>query len=66
MTLSDFQNWSSDPVTKAFYQACQIRVEDAKELLSASAGIDAVNDNYNRGFIAAYIEMQQFHVEDVE
>jgi len=66
MTLSDFQNWSMDPVTKAFFEACKIRIEDAKETLAASAGLDAVNDNFNRGFIAAYNEMQDFHVEDLE
>ena len=66
MTSSDFQNWKLDPVTRAFYEACTIRVEDAKDILAASAGLDSVQDNFNRGFIAAYLEMQDFHVDDLE
>lgn len=63
MTYSDFQNWLSDPVTKAFYEACQIRIEDAKDELSRSAGIDSLQDNFYRGFIHAYREMQDFRID---
>ena len=66
MTYSDFQTWLTDPVTKAFYEAMQERVDDAIELIALSAGIDPINDNFNRGFIAAYREAMNFRVEDVE
>ena len=66
MNSSDFTNWLQDPVTQAFYEAMKLRVEDAREILAASAGIDPINDNFNRGFIAAYNEALNFRVEDVE
>ena len=34
ISKSDFDNWKSDPVTKAFFQAAQERVEEAKDVLS--------------------------------
>jgi len=66
MTYSDFQNWLLDPVTKAFYEACNIRIGDAKDVLAASAGLDHAQDNFYRGFIAAYLEMQDFRIDDLE
>lgn len=66
ISLSDFELWKSDPVTKAFYGAAQDRVEQAKEVLSVQAGVDSVQDNMLRGLIMAYREMQEFRVEDQE
>lgn len=66
ITVSDFSDWRSNPVTKAFYEACNIRVEDAKDQLSISAGLDPVQDNLLRGLILAYREMQDFRVDDIE
>lgn len=64
ISLSDFELWKSDPVTKAFYAAAQDRVEQAKEVLSVQAGEDPKQDNLLRGLIMAYREMQDFRVED--
>lgn len=64
MTLNDFRNWQLDPVTRAFYEACQTRVQDAKDILATSAGVDTNTDNFYRGFIFAYNEMQEFRVEE--
>lgn len=66
ISLSDYEVWKHDPVTKAFFEACQSRIEDAKEILAYSAGQDSITDNFNRGFIAAYEEIKLFKVEDVE
>lgn len=66
ISKNDFDNWRSDLVTKAFFLACEQRVEDAKEILATSAGISPVEDNLLRGFIRAYREMQEFSVEDTD
>ena len=66
ITASDFLDWKSNPVTKAFIEACNERVEDAKNTLAISAGIDSTQDNLLRGFILAYREMQEFRNEDLE
>jgi hypothetical protein len=66
ITKSEWIDWKSNPVTQAFYQACAIRTEDAKAILGNTAGIDPIQDNYMRGFIAAYFEMEDFKIEDLE
>ncbi len=66
VTKSDFLDWKSNDVTKAFFEAAEIRVEDAKDILAGTAGLDSCNDNYFRGFIAAYKEMADFRIEDEE
>ena len=58
-----FITWKEDPVTKAFFAACQERIEDAKDILANEAGKDPDNDNFFRGFIYAYNEMKDFRVE---
>jgi len=63
ITKEDFAEWKANDVTKAFYDACKARVADGKDLLIYSAGIDQVQDNFYRGFIAAYEEMFEFRVE---
>lgn len=65
LTLSDFSNWRQDPVTKAFFQAALERVEDAKDILADTAGLDANQDNLLRGMILAYREMEQFRIDDL-
>ena len=66
ISRNDFDNWKSDPVTKAFFQAAQERVEEAKDVLSVEAGLNPVQDNTLRGLIKAYREMQDFSVEYIE
>jgi hypothetical protein len=66
ITKDDFTDWRSNPVTKAFYSACIDRVEDAKDVLGSTAGVDPDQDNFYRGFIHAYREMFDFRVEEIE
>lgn len=64
MTINDWKDWKENPVTKAFYAACQIRIEEAKDILGESAGLDSINDNFYRGFIRAYNEAIDFRFEE--
>lgn len=66
ITKSDFDDWKKNSVTKAFFQAAEERVEDAKDILASQAGLDGVNDNFYRGFIHAYREMSDFRMETEE
>lgn len=66
ISASDFLDWKSNPVTKAFFEACNIRIEDAKDELAISAGVNSVQDNLLRGIIYAYREMQDFRIDDLE
>lgn len=65
LSRSDFENWKADPVTKMFFQAASERIEDAKDVLSVQAGIDSQQDNYLRGLVQAYRELQDFRIEDL-
>lgn len=66
ISKEEWQDWKTNTVTRAFYSACQERVEDSKDILASSAGLDSDNDNFMRGFINAYQEMQDFKVDGLE
>lgn len=60
----DFNDWKTQPVTRAFFLAAQERIDECKDLLSYSAGTDQAQDRLLVGLITAYREMQEFRVED--
>ncbi len=66
ISVTDFDSWRSDQVTKAFFHAAQERIEGAKDVLSVQAGLNANQDNYLRGLIQAYREIQDFRIDDLE
>jgi len=66
ITKEEWVEWKTHPVTRGFFQACEERREDTKELLIAQAGLDPDSDNFYRGFAAAYKEMQEFTIEGLE
>ncbi len=66
ITKQEWADWKINPVTKAFFQAANIRIEDAKDILAQSAGLDSISDNFYRGFIQAYIEMFDFRIDDLD
>jgi hypothetical protein len=58
-------DWKTNhPITKMFYETCDIRVAEATEILVATAGTDAISDNFYRGFIAAFREMRDFQIDE--
>ena len=65
ISSEDFYKWKVDPVTRAFFEAAEQRIEDAKEVLAFSAGNDAGYDRQIVGLIQAYREMQNFRTEDI-
>ena len=64
ISKDDFSIWKDEPVTKAFFDAAEERISDAKDLLATQAGLDPINDSFYRGFIYAYTEIGEFKVED--
>jgi hypothetical protein len=65
VTQIEFIDWKSNPVTKAFFEAAKIRIEESKEMLSYSAGLDSMQDRFLAGLIQAYRELQDFRIEDI-
>jgi hypothetical protein len=60
---SEFEEWQNHFITKEFYEAVINRIDDAKDILSESAGMDSDQDNFYRGFIHAYREVLSFRVD---
>lgn len=63
---SEFLDWKKNDVTKAFMQAAKERIEDGVNVLATTAGINSNDDNYMRGFIQAYRELEDFRIDDLE
>ena len=53
MNLSDFKDWKSNPVTKAFFVSLSNKIEGLKEELSYQAGADVRTDSMKVGAIQA-------------
>lgn len=66
LTKSEFEEWKQSEVTKAFFQAADFRIQETKDILGNSAGLDSTADNFYRGFIQAYMEMEEFRVDDLQ
>lgn len=66
ISREEWADWKINPVTKAFFAACAQRVEDCKDILIQSAGQDPRQDGFYVGFAAAYTEMPQFRIDDLE
>lgn len=64
VSKSDFDNWKVDPVTKAYFGAIVDRIDEAKEILSYSAGIDSLYDKHLVGMLQAFREMLDIKVTD--
>lgn len=63
---TEFEEWQNHFITKAYYSAVLERIEELKEVLATSAGVDAAQDNLVRGMIRAFREVVQFSVEQDE
>ena len=66
ISSTDFYNWKSDPVTTMVMININERIEQAKQILAGSAGLDTNNDNYLRGYIAANNDILGVGFEDME
>lgn len=66
ISIEDFHRWKQDSVTRAFYMAVHDRIEDAKDNLATSSGIDCLQDRFICGMIQAYREIQDFQLEEMQ
>lgn len=66
ISSTDFYNWKSDPVTTMMMIVINQRIDQAKDLLASSAGINSNQDNYLRGYIASNIDILNIDLESME
>ena len=57
LSKSDFIDWKSNFVTVEVFNIVKQRIEEAKEILADSAGLNPDNDNFTRGMIRAFNEL---------
>ncbi len=57
ITKEEFLSWKSDKVTNIFMQHIAQRVQDAKDILSVSAGLDPSNDRLLVGLIKGFTDV---------
>ena len=53
MNRNDFKDWQSYPITKALYQALELRIRELEDELGRTAGSDSLNDSKRVGAIQA-------------
>ena len=63
ITKEEFQLWKEDKVTKSVFMGIQERINEAKDILSVSAGMDPHNDRLLVGIIRALTEVLEVGYE---
>ena len=61
MTLSE---WKSLAITQEYMAELKRRIEDQKEDLVLSAGVNPIRDSYRSGIIAALTDAVEFHFDE--
>jgi hypothetical protein len=64
ITKSEFQDWTTNLVTKEVMRVIEARVEDAKDILSVSAGDNSYQDAILVGMIKAFREVGEISYDD--
>ena len=64
VTKEEFLDWKQNSVTKAVFGILEQRINDAKDILGATAGEDPVADRYLVGMIRGFRELQEVSYED--
>lgn len=63
MNQQDFVDWKRHPVTQAVMSQIQGRINDMKEMLADSAGINPLQDREYVGAIKAYRDFLEIQYE---
>lgn len=62
MTLT-LEDWKNLAITQEYLAELKRRIEEQKELLAGSAGVNSAVDSYRSGVIAAYKDAVDFSFE---
>lgn len=66
ITRQEFQEWKNHAITKEVFLEVRQRIEDCKEILGATAGIDPDKDRLMCGMIQAFRDILEIDVETSE
>lgn len=65
VSKDEFQQWKGSPVTEEIFEEIQQRIDDAKEILGQSAGLNPEQDRLLCGMILAYNEILNVSMGEV-
>lgn len=66
VSKDEFLDWKKNPVTIAVFASIVEKINLGATELSYSAGIDTSEDRYKTGMIAAYRDVLEVQLDDVE
>lgn len=64
LTKEEFQDWKQSTATEAVFEIVINRIEDCKDMLAESAGVDPGQDRFFAGMIRAFREVLAVNWED--
>jgi len=64
LSKEEFQDWKQSPSTMAFFEVVINRIEDCKDMLAESAGVDQGQDRFFAGMIRAFREVLDVNWSD--
>ena len=64
LSKEEFQDWKQSPATEAVFEIVVNRIEDCKDMLAESAGVDSSQDRFFAGMIRAFREVLAVNWED--
>lgn len=66
ITLSDFNNWKQDEVTRTFFGTVNVRIYEKMSELTGFARSDIDQVNWTRGYLTALQEILETSFDEVQ
>ena len=62
----EYSDWKMHPVTKQLYEDMSLRINEFRDMLETSAGLDSIEDSTIRGVLAGFREVLEWKPESLE
>lgn len=66
ISKEEFLEWKNSMVTQEFLKSIELRIEEIKENLVVSAGVEPLQDRFLAGMVHAYKEVKDVAMEEME
>ena len=66
MTKQDFTDWKRHPMTISLFTSIHNRIQEGREELGHTAGLDPQSDRLKVGMLKAYEEIVEIDFEEIE
>lgn len=65
MTQQDFVDWQRHPMTMSLFTSLHNMIQDGREELGRTAGLDSLSDRFKVGMLKAYEDVLELTFEEV-